>query len=90
MPTWNVKESGSGYVTRFVIAAEVFAKFKVETVGGATHQELWVPAGELTTGIPRPSRSWSSNVATVSIDVTPAPSGGGGGSGLGPATVSHP
>lgn len=43
----NLKESGSGFVTRFAVAAEVFAKYKVETVGGANHKELWVPADEL-------------------------------------------
>jgi hypothetical protein len=45
---WNVKESGSGFVMRFAIAAEVFAKYNVETVGGAVHKELWVPAEELS------------------------------------------
>ena len=44
---WNVKDSGSGFVTQFAIAADVFAKYKVETVGGAIHKELWVPAEEL-------------------------------------------
>lgn len=44
---WNVKPSGSGFVTRFAIAADVFAKYKVETVGGAIHKEIWPPAEEL-------------------------------------------
>jgi hypothetical protein len=46
---WNVKDSGSGsgFVTRFAIAADVFAKYKVQTVGGQLHKELWVPAEEL-------------------------------------------
>ena len=44
---WNVKESGSGFVTRFAVTADVFAKYTVETVGGAIHKELWVPAEEL-------------------------------------------
>jgi hypothetical protein len=35
------------FVTRFAIAAGVFAKYKVETVGGAIYKELWVPAEEL-------------------------------------------
>jgi hypothetical protein len=39
---WNVKESGSGFVTRFAVTADVFAKYTVETVGGAIHKELWV------------------------------------------------
>jgi len=44
---WKVKESGSGLIIRFAIAADTFAKYKVETVGGAIHKELWVPAEEL-------------------------------------------
>jgi len=45
---WNVKASGSGYVTRFDVNASYLQRFSVETVGGSTHQELWVPAEELS------------------------------------------
>jgi hypothetical protein len=45
---WNVQDSGAGYVTRFAVRSDYLAKFKVETVGSRVHQELWVPAEELT------------------------------------------
>jgi hypothetical protein len=44
---WNVKESGSGYVTKFDIEAEFVSKYPIQTVGGRIHTELWVPAEEL-------------------------------------------
>lgn len=44
---WNVKESGSGFVTRFVVHTDYLSKFDVQNVGGFTHNELWVPAEEL-------------------------------------------
>src|SRR3954452_24236106 len=44
---WNVKDSGAGYVTRFQIRKEFAAKYPVQTVGGPSHQELWIPAEEL-------------------------------------------
>lgn len=44
---WNVKESGSGYVTRFQVDAEYLRKFEEQTVGGSIHKELWIPSEEL-------------------------------------------
>ena len=44
---WNVKESGSGYVTRFEVDAEFLERYEEQRVGGALHIELWVPAEEL-------------------------------------------
>lgn len=44
---WNVKESGSGYVTCFKVRTEYLQKFEIQNVGGAIHNELWVPAEEL-------------------------------------------
>ena len=44
---WNVKESGSGFVTRFEIAAAYLRKFSVQKVGGAMHTECWIPAEQL-------------------------------------------
>jgi hypothetical protein len=44
---WNVKESGSGFVTRFRVESEFASRYPVQTVGGAACQELWVPAEEL-------------------------------------------
>jgi len=44
---WNVKASGSGYVMRFTVRADYVARFPVHRVGGAIHEELWVPAEQL-------------------------------------------
>jgi hypothetical protein len=45
---WNVRESGAGFVTRFQLDAGFFRRYRVQTVGGSVHQELWVPAEELS------------------------------------------
>ncbi len=45
---WNVLASGAGYVTRFRVRADFARRYPVQTVGGSVHQELWVPAGELS------------------------------------------
>lgn len=44
---WNVKASGSGYVTRFWVKREFMERYKVEKVGGSEHTEWWIPAEEL-------------------------------------------
>ena len=44
---WNVKSSGSGFVTRFEVDAEYLRKFPRQVVGASVHEELWVPAEEL-------------------------------------------
>jgi hypothetical protein len=44
---WNVKASGSGYVTKFAVDAGYLVRFQVQQVGALIHQELWVPAEEL-------------------------------------------
>ena len=44
---WNVRDSGSGYVTRFDVDSGYLAKFEIQKVGGELHTELWVPAEEL-------------------------------------------
>ncbi len=44
---WNVKESGSGFVTRFQVRTDFVARYKTEVVGNRQHAELWVPAEEL-------------------------------------------
>ena len=41
---WNVKESGSGYVTKFEVDADYASQFPVQIVGASSHAELWVPA----------------------------------------------
>lgn len=45
---WNVPAYGIGYVTKFEVNAAYLKKFKVENVGGPIHNELWVPADELS------------------------------------------
>ena len=44
---WNVRDSGSGFVTRFAVRADYVAKFSVQKVGASEHTEYWVPAEEL-------------------------------------------
>lgn len=44
---WNVKDHGSGYVTRFSVRKDFISKYPVQTVGGSHCQELWIPADEL-------------------------------------------
>ena len=44
---WNVKESGSGYVTRFEVEAAYIDQFEEQVVGNARHRELWIPADQL-------------------------------------------
>lgn len=44
---WNVKASGSGFVTRFCVQTEFLKKYPVQTVGSSICKEFWVPAEEL-------------------------------------------
>ena len=44
---WNVKASGSGYVTRFDVHRGYLEQFPKQIVGGSQHEELWVPAEDL-------------------------------------------
>lgn len=47
---WNTVDAFSGFcgvVTAFDVDKVHFAKYAVQRVGGAIHDELWVPAGEL-------------------------------------------
>ncbi len=48
---WNTKDPVSGFcgfVLRFAIDDEFAARYPVQTVGARVHQELWVPAEELS------------------------------------------
>jgi hypothetical protein len=48
---WNAPDPGSGcagFVTEFDVDADYLAQFEVKTVGAAHHQELWVPAEQLS------------------------------------------
>jgi hypothetical protein len=47
---WNTKDEFSGYcgvVTEFDLLESYYLKFEVQNVGGAIHNELWVPAEKL-------------------------------------------
>ena len=44
---WNIKDSGVGYVTRFLVRREFMDRYPIQKVGGAHHTEWWVPAEEL-------------------------------------------
>ena len=44
---WNVRDSGVGYVTRFALRKAFADNYAVQTVGGAVHKELWIPAEDV-------------------------------------------
>ena len=44
---WNVKASGSGYVTRFEVEKEFLDHYDVQVAGGREYREYWIPAEEL-------------------------------------------
>ena len=44
---WNVRDSGSGYVTRFAVRKDHLDRYAVQDAGGRAHREYWIPAGEL-------------------------------------------
>jgi hypothetical protein len=49
---WNTKDPFSGYaghVTAFDLPEAYIKQFPVQNVGGAIHNELWIPAAELET-----------------------------------------
>jgi hypothetical protein len=44
---WNVRQSGSGYVTRFRVRRSLLDRYQVHQVGGRTILEYWIPAEDL-------------------------------------------
>ena len=44
---WNVKHSGSGYVTRFRVRRSFLDHYETHQVGGRTIVEYWIPAEDL-------------------------------------------
>jgi hypothetical protein len=47
---WNSKDEGSGfvgYVFRFRVRTEFLNGYEIHVVGGAEHQEYWIPAADL-------------------------------------------
>jgi hypothetical protein len=45
---WNVLASGSGFVTRFRVAAAFLSKYEPQIAGGQEHREYWIPAEDLS------------------------------------------
>ena len=44
---WNVRDSGSGFVTRFEVRAEFMDRFDTHLVGSSMHVEWWIPAEQV-------------------------------------------
>ena len=44
---WNVKHSGSGYVTRFRVRRSFLDHYQIHQAGGRTILEYWIPAEDL-------------------------------------------
>ena len=44
---WNVRDSGSGFVTRFEVKASFMDRFEIQTVGARRHTEWWIPAAQV-------------------------------------------
>lgn len=46
---WNAKhnEDKIGYVTKFEVRKESLDRYETKIVGGATHEEYWIPAEDL-------------------------------------------
>jgi hypothetical protein len=46
---WNTKYNADrcGYVTRFRVRTSFLVRYNVQTVGGADHQEYWIPSEDL-------------------------------------------
>jgi hypothetical protein len=44
---WNVRASGSGFVTRFHVCSKFMQRYRTEQVGASHHTEWWVPAEDL-------------------------------------------
>ena len=46
---WNAKREVNrvGYVTRFRVNTEYLRRYEIQTVGGSTYQEYWIPAEDL-------------------------------------------
>jgi hypothetical protein len=42
----NVPASGAGFVMRFQVRRDFLDRYDVQTAGGRTYQEYWMPVGE--------------------------------------------
>jgi len=44
---WNVKDSGSGFVTMFRVRKDFMDRYPPQVVGASNHEEWWIPAEDL-------------------------------------------
>ncbi|YCM46190.1 bifunctional nicotinamidase/pyrazinamidase [Verrucomicrobiaceae bacterium 227] len=44
---WNIRDTGSGYVTRFKVDRHFLKSYPRKVVGGSQHEELWIPSEDL-------------------------------------------
>ena len=44
---WNARDGKRGYVTRFAVRTAFLSRYDVHRVGGAIHEEYWIPANDL-------------------------------------------
>lgn len=44
---WNVREYGVGYVAKFEVRKSFMDTYEIHRVGGSSHMEWWIPAGDL-------------------------------------------
>jgi len=44
---WNVRDSGSGFVTRFDVRRDYLDQYEVQDAGGRAHREYWIPAEDM-------------------------------------------
>ena len=45
--SWNVRESGAGFVTRFRVKKAFMDRYEIHRVGARHHREWWIPASDL-------------------------------------------
>jgi len=44
---WNVRASGSGFVTRFAVSKQFLDRYPIQEAGGRAHREYWIPAADM-------------------------------------------
>ena len=44
---WNIRDSGVGYVFRFLVKRSFVDAYSLEKVGGKDHTEWWIPAEKM-------------------------------------------
>lgn len=44
---WNVRASGSGFVTQFEVEKAYLDSYEIQDAGGKAHQEYWIPAEKI-------------------------------------------